>query len=291
MHRTPVGTMGSCIAPRPEAIPPERWRYSGPCRPRVVPRHTQNRHLVNTREIELADLLNAVLKAHGGLDNWREFSQVQATIVTGGELWAVKGQPQDPLPRRMTVALDHEWASLTPFGADDQKTAFSPERIAIEKLDGRVVSERLNPRESFDGHEFATRWDPLQRAYFNGYALWTYLTTPFLLALEGVSVREIAPVEESGETWVGVQAQFPPEIESHSTLQEFYFGEDYLLRRHDYRVDVAGAFPAVQYVSGMVEAQGIKFPSKRRAYRADGQGNSIPDQLMVAIDLSDISLS
>jgi len=38
-----------------------------------------------------------------------------------------------------------------------------------------------------------TPWDPLQRAYFNGYALWTYLTTPFLLAMNGVGVEEIEP--------------------------------------------------------------------------------------------------
>ena len=153
----------------------------------------------------MSDLLNAVLDEYGGLDRWRQFNRVQATIVTGGGLWAIKGQPQDPRPRRMTVALDHEWASLTPFGADDQRTALTPERIAIEKLDGQF-SERLNPRKSFGGHEFATPWDPLQRAYFNGYALWNYLTTPFLLALDGVSVREIDPVEDNGQTWRGLQA-------------------------------------------------------------------------------------
>ena len=194
------------------------------------------------------------------------------------------------MPRCMTVALDREWASLTPFGADDQKTSFTPDRIAIEKLDGRVVSERLDPRESFDGHEFATPWDPLHRAYFNGYAMWTYLTTPFLLTLDGVSVREIAAVEDDGQTWAGLQAQFPPGLATHSTLQEFYFGDDHLLRRHDYRVDVAGGFPAVQYIHGIAEAEGIKFPSIRRAYRADADGNAMGDQLMVAIDLSEISL-
>jgi hypothetical protein len=237
----------------------------------------------------MAGLLKAVLDAHGGLDSWRHFNRVHATIVTGGALWAIKGQPQDSLPRRMTVALDHEWASLQPFGADDQKTAFTPERVAIEKLDGSVVSERINPRKSFVGHEFATPWDPLQRAYFNGYALWTYLTTPFLLALDGVSVRELGPVEDNGETWLGLQAQFPPEIASHSSVQEFYFGDDHLLRRHDYRVDVAGGFPAVQYMSGIIEAEGIKMPAKRRAYRADDHGKAIPDQLMVAIDVIDVS--
>ena len=239
----------------------------------------------------MADLLDEVLLAHGGLDNWRQFSRVQATVVTGGELWAIKGQPQDPNPRRMSVALDREWASVRPFGADDQKTDFTPQRVAIEKLDGRVVSERRDPRETFDGHELTTPWNPLQRAYFNGYAMWTYLTTPFLLALEGVSVREVAPVEDSGQTWVGLQATFPADIATHSTTQEFYFGDDRLLRRHDYRVEVAGAFPAVQYTYDIVEANGIKLPSKRRAYRADEQGNAIEDQLMVSIDFSEISFS
>ena len=103
-------------------------------------------------------------------------------------------------------------------------------------------------------------------------------------------MREIAPVEDNGQTWVGLQAQFPPEVATHSFVQEFYFGNDHLLRRHDYRVDVAGGFPAVQYVSGIVEAAGIKFPSIRRAYRADAHGNAMHDQLMVAIDLSDIRL-
>jgi hypothetical protein len=237
----------------------------------------------------MADLLSAVVAAHGGLDRWDRLASVEATVVTGGDLWAIKGQPQDPLPRRMSVALHHEWASVRPFGADDQKTDFIPARIAIEKLDGTVVSERANPRKSFDGHELSTPWDPLHRAYFNGYAMWTYLTTPFLLAQQGVSVQEIMPVQHDGQTWRGLQAQFPPEIATHSAVQEFYFSEDNLLRRHDYRVDVAGGFPAVQYVDDIVEADGIKLPSKRRAYRADHYGNAILDQLMVAIDFSDIS--
>jgi hypothetical protein len=236
----------------------------------------------------MADLLSAVLDAHGGLDHWRQFQRVEATIVTGGELWGIKGQPQDPLPRRMSAALHDEWASVRPFGADDQKTDFTPGRVAIEKLDGRVISERHDPRKSFEGHQFDTPWDPLQRAYFNGYAVWTYLTTPFLLTLDGVSVREIAPAIEDGETWRGLQAQFPPQIATHSAVQEFYFGDDHLVRRHDYRVDVAGGFPAVQYVHDIVEAENIKLPSKRLAYRADAQGNAILDQVMVSIDLSDI---
>src|ERR1700751_3866645 len=172
----------------------------------------------------MAGLLDAVLTAHGGLDRGPQFDTIDATIGSGGKLWEIKGQPQDPTPRRMTVALQREWASVRPFGDADQKTDFTPEPIAIEKLDGRVVAERVNPRESFAGHSLTTPWDPLQRAYFNGYALWTYLTTPFLMTLPGFTVSEIEPVEENGERWFGLQAHFPDQCASHSSLQEFYFG-------------------------------------------------------------------
>ncbi|HUE33904.1 MAG TPA: hypothetical protein VMQ38_13700 [Mycobacterium sp.] len=239
----------------------------------------------------VTELLDAVLAAHGGLDRWRQFSSMEATIVSGGKLWEIKGQPQDPSPRRMTVALQREWASVQPFGAPDQKTDFTPQRVAIEKLDGRVVAERSNPRESFAGHVLTTRWDPLQRAYFNGYALWTYLATPFLMTLPGFTVAEIDPIEDDGERWFGLQAHFPDRFASHSRLQEFYFGSDFLLRRHDYRVDVAGGFAAIQYVYDIVEAEGIKLPSKRRAYRCDASGHLLADELMVSIDVSDISLT
>jgi len=34
------------------------------------------------------DLLQTTLAAHGGLDRWNSFETVQATIVTGGQLFA-----------------------------------------------------------------------------------------------------------------------------------------------------------------------------------------------------------
>ncbi|HET7666422.1 MAG TPA: hypothetical protein VFK56_10190 [Mycobacterium sp.] len=208
----------------------------------------------------MAELLNAVLDAHGGLDHSREVRRVEATIVTGGDLWAIKGQQEDPAPRHMAAALDHEWASVSPFSADDQKTDFTPDRVAIEKLDGRVVVKRDNAVHSFDGHTFATPWDALQRAYFS------HVDVPHhaLLADDArCAVSEISVVHDNGETWQGPQAQFPHEIASQSRVQEFYFDDDFLLRRHDYRVEVAGGFAAVQYVADILEADVIKLPSRR----------------------------
>src|SRR5215470_11544797 len=146
-------------------------------------------------------LLTAVIDAHGGMARWREREKVEATIVSGGGFFPLKGVIQDSEPRRMAVWLHEERSSVRPYGAPDQRTMFTPDRIAIEKLDGTPVAERCAPRDSFAGDQMHTPWDPLQRAYFNGEGLWTYLTTPFLLAMDGVRVEETGAWHEESETW------------------------------------------------------------------------------------------
>ncbi|MTD95052.1 hypothetical protein GIW81_11990 [Hyphomicrobium sp. xq] len=233
------------------------------------------------------ELLAKVLDAHGGADRWSGFSKVEATIVSGGGFFPLKGVPQDPAPRSMTVWLHEERSSVFPYGAPDQRTVFTPDRIAIEKLDGKVVAERRSPKDSFAGHQMHTHWDPLQRAYFNGEALWTYLTTPFLLAMDGVEVEETEPWREGSETWRVLRAYFPGAIETHSLIQDFFFGPDFLLRRHDYAVNIAGGFPAAQLTSDYVVANGIRLPTKRRAYTRGPDRRPILEMLMVSIDISD----
>jgi hypothetical protein len=45
-------------------------------------------------------------------------------------------------------------------------------------------------------------------------------------------VSEIEPIEEGTEQWRGLRVKFPKHIASHCDVQEFYFGDDSLLRRH-----------------------------------------------------------
>src|SRR5215471_20844485 len=103
------------------------------------------------------ELLVKIIDAHGGIDRWHRYEKVEATIVSGGGFFALKGVPQDANPRRMTVWLHEERSSVFPYGAADQRTMFTPERIAIEKkLDGSVVAERREARDSFAGHQMNT---------------------------------------------------------------------------------------------------------------------------------------
>jgi hypothetical protein len=234
------------------------------------------------------ELLAKIIDAHGGMDCWNRFEKVEATIVSGGGLFRLKGVPQDSTPRRMTVWLHEERSSVFPFGAPDQRTMFTPESVAIEKLDGTIVAKRHAPRDSFAGHQMNTPWDALHRAYFNGYAMWTYLTTPFLLAMDGVRVEELEPWQEGGETWRVLRAYFPGPIDTHSGVQDFFFGKDLKLCRHDYSVNVAGGFSAAQLTSDYIVANGISLPTRRRAYTRGSDRRPIVEMLMVSIDIGDV---
>ena len=229
-------------------------------------------------------LLERAIAAHGGLERWKMLQSLTVTAISGGGLFALKGVPQDPTPREQTVTLHEEAASVFPFGQPDWRTRFTPERVAIETTAGVVVRERSDPRSSFDGHDMLTPWDPLDRAYFNGYAMWTYLTTPFFIVMPGFEVTEIAPWQEGAERWCGLRVRFPDAIASHSKEQDFYFGEDCILRRHDYHVDIAGGFPVAQYVGDVVSVDGMRFPTKRRAYMRAPDLKPVRDLLLVAID-------
>ena len=160
--------------------------------------------------------------------------------------------------------------------------------MAVEKTDGTVVAESRDLPALFAGHGLNTPWGPLHRAYFNGYAMWLYLNSPFLLAANGVETTEIAPWIEGDEEWRVLRATFPGGMVTHSRQQDFYFDRTLDLRRHDYRVDIAGSFPAAQLIGSYVEAQGIRVPTRRRAYVRGPDNRPVEDVLMVSIDLDEI---
>ncbi|KUI22273.1 hypothetical protein AU194_05890 [Mycobacterium sp. GA-2829] len=191
----------------------------------------------------------------------------------------------------MRVSLGRVATSIEPFGAADQRLNFTAERTAIERVDGTVVAEGVDVRSSFAGHDITSPWTALQRAYFSGYALWGYLNSPFLLSRREVNLHRLKPVEHHGRVLVGIGADFPAALPVHSRRQRFYFDNERLLRRHDYHVDIAGAFPASQYLTDYTVTDGFPIALTRRAYRLTDSGN-VPDGegAMVAMRFADVAL-
>ena len=239
----------------------------------------------------LNSLLQLTIDAHGGFDRWQGLEGVSAHLRNGGALWPLKHQQGVLDDVYVRAALHTEWASHSPFGEPNLRSSFEPHRVAIKTTEGRVVEERFRPRDSFQGHGLDTPWDRLQLAYFAGYAMWTYLTTPFLLATESVETEEIQPWQEQGDTWRRLRVNFPPSIATHSTVQTFYFDATGLLRRHDYDAEVLGGSPAAHFLHDYEEFSGILVPTRRRVLGRRADGTSIPDPVIVTINLSEVVFS
>ena len=88
-------------------------------------------------------LLTEVLDAHGGLDRWRRFSAMKASVVSGGFLWAMKGFPLDDTPRLITADFGRQWTRVEPFGQADWHMLYEPARVVIETQAGEVVAHQV----------------------------------------------------------------------------------------------------------------------------------------------------
>ena len=234
-------------------------------------------------------LAKQAIDAHGGLERWNRFTTLSAHLIQGGALWAAKGKAGVLVDPTVTIDLRDEKASHWPFGSPARRSRFEPQRVAIEDMNGKALEELLQPRASFGGH--AATWTDLQLAYFAGYAMWTYLNIPFLLARPGVESEEVEPWEESGETWRRLKVHFPADIATHSAEQTLYLDEQGLLRRQDYNVEIDGTSGAAHYVYDHKEFSGIVFPTKRRVFRRQPDGHSTPEPLIISLDLDRIVLS
>ncbi len=81
---------------------------------------------------------------------------------------------------------------------NDYDTEVFGKRLALDIRLGSLCPTRIKISSS-DGTMLAAHDEP--RHAFGGYAFWTYLTMPFLLACDGVQAEEIEPWHENGETW------------------------------------------------------------------------------------------
>lgn len=239
----------------------------------------------------MADLLETVIEAHGGLTRWNQLKTVSARLVQGGALWGVKGQ-QDVLDDVfVTASLHEERVSHHPFGASDRRSAFTPERVAIVRDDGTLVEAMDRPRASFTGHTLETPWTTLQLAYFVGTAMWTYLTQPFTFALPGFKTTELDPWQEKGERWRRLRVVWPSHLATHSTAQTMYFGEDGLIRRHDYDVEIIAGNKGAHYVSEYTQVAGLMIPTKHRIFPRTPDDQALSEPLLVSIDVSEVAFA
>jgi hypothetical protein len=235
------------------------------------------------------DLLQTAVAAHGGLKRWHEIKSIQVAASITGAIWFVKSQGDYLKNIVMTVDTKRE-RMVTDFPGQDKRFVFQPSKLVMEHIDGTAILVRDDPERAFAGQQRETPWDDLHVAYFQGEALWTYLTTPFLYTYDGFITEEISAISVNGETWRRLKVTFPDSVSSHSHEQISCFGPDGLLRRHDYTVDILGGATGLNYASEYRTVEGIVIPTKRRIYAYEGDYVRVAEPLLVSIDMGEITI-
>jgi hypothetical protein len=232
------------------------------------------------------NLLQIAIEAHGGLKAWNQFESLRASVSIGGALWEQKELPGLFNNSRIDLKLRQQHVIT---GLDiGERIIFTPDQVSLESDSGSSLDTRIEPRSSFAGQSADSRWDKLHAGYFSSYALWGYLTTPFLYTYPGFETREIEPWQENGERWRVLEVTFPKEYAAHARVQHSYFGEDGLLRRHLYTVDVLGGAAGANYAFEYRAVAGVKLSTRRRVFAYDANRQKVPEPVLISIDLNDI---
>lgn len=232
-------------------------------------------------------LLQLAIERHGGLNAWNKLHSLQANASIGGALWDQK--QVTGLFKNTRVALNlHNQQVVTHLVDVEERIVFTPKQVTLETESGKTLDTRLDPRAAFAGQSADSKWDKLHAGYFCSYALWGYLTTPFLYTYLGFEAHETEPWHEDGERWRVLKVTFPDEYAAHTRTQYAYFGEDGLLRRHLYTVDVLGGAQGVNYASEYRAVDGVMLATRRRVLAYDDARRKVPEPVLVSIDLSEM---
>jgi hypothetical protein len=234
------------------------------------------------------ELLDLVIKSHGGLERWNQLKQVKLNLNTGGYIWAVKGHEGALSNINIIVNLHKQSSVQEKLFSEGLRSTFEPKRVMLTTQDGDLVEELVNPLESFKGLTWETHWSRLQFVYFTTYATYTYFTTPFNFTLPGVTTKEIEPWAEAGELWRRLEVIFPDSFVTHNKRQVFYFDENGLLKRHDYWAESLGGAGAAHYVFEYKEFNGIKIPTRHNIYQLQDNNQYVP--IPVLVDMKVLSV-
>jgi hypothetical protein len=239
-------------------------------------------------------LLDEVLEAHGGLERWRAARAIRARVRSGGFLVRTRMPGTRFADYAITTELGTPRSEATPFPREGNRAVFDAGAVRIEDAGGATIASRDEPRPAFSGRSGLRRnlrWDALDATYFAGYAMWNYLTTPYLLTRDGVEVTDGDPWSQDGETWRRLEVSFPPGLDTHSPRQTFYFDDKRLLRRHDYVAEVVGGWAhGAHYCADHVEAGGLIFPTRRWVRPIGPRNRSLPFPTLVWLRLSEIEV-
>jgi hypothetical protein len=120
------------------------------------------------------------IDAHGALDRWHAIDEMVLSASVGGASLSVKHQGRAIRGLQAHVSPRRQHVVFVPYPEPDMRGVFDEGAVRIESDRGEVIADRSDARSAFRGFRHQLWWDKLDVLYFCGYALWIYLTIPFV---------------------------------------------------------------------------------------------------------------
>jgi hypothetical protein len=216
----------------------------------------------------MIELCERTIAAHGGLELWEGASEVHAQVSSGGLAFASKLQGSAVRDIRARVSTSIQRVTFEPYPREGQRGVLGPDgSVRIETEAGELIEARAQPRRAFSDVRHKLWWDRLDILYFGTYAIWTYLSAPFVFARDDYDLAELDPWQENGERWQRLSVRFPEHVHTHCREQVFYIDANGLIRRHDYTAEPLGSWAkAAHYCYDHQTFDGLTVPTRRRVY-------------------------
>ena len=234
-------------------------------------------------------VMHEAIEAHGGMDYWNRLGALEVAISARGFLFRAKRRPALNRVHMLASTKEPRLALLDFPRSGECAELIGSSEVRILDRKGTVVARRANPRQAFRGFRRQFFWDDLDFIYFAGYAIWNYLTAPFLLARQGFLVEILEPLHGPLEHVTRLQVTFPEDVPTHSRRQLFYFNEQRLLRRLDSTAEVVGGWAhAAHLCEGYRTFDRLSAPTRRRVLPLLFGHGPLPGPTLVEIDVHDI---
>lgn len=231
--------------------------------------------------------LAQVLEAHGGQALWQSLRTIDIDMAASGFLFTAK---RIPTTKRLRLSMDVTRPGVTmhDYPLPGHQVRMGPDG-AVSWFDGRqsLLEHRAQPRLLFGQIRRQWRWDVLDFGYFCSYAMWNYLTMPWLLAQHAKVLQERR--DSRGRTTLTVR--MADGLPTHSPVQRFCFGPDWHLMRHDYTAEVVGAWAMAAHICADYKSSGgMAYASRRRVYPTLLGMGPLPWPTLVALDIVSLSV-
>jgi hypothetical protein len=101
----------------------------------------------------MTNLLDFVLEAHGGFDNWKGVTGVDLRLTLGGYLFEIKQHPDGLRTALVKVDACRPRTLIVPFPEQGKRGIYQDGKVWVQTDAGAMVEELPAPRTAYEGHE------------------------------------------------------------------------------------------------------------------------------------------